>query len=79
MNPFCIPDGETLRRIRILTGVSKCEAAARCGVSVETLRRWEEGKYEPRISDAERLLQVYEAEGNGQLIAHVDAVQGVDE
>ena len=48
-------------------------------MSVETLRRWEKGKYEPRISDAERLLQVYEAEGNGQLIAQVDAVAGVDE
>lgn len=63
---FELPSGGDLRELRLIAGLSLSEAATRGGVSAETLRRWEREQYEPRISDCERLLDIYHDAMGGQ-------------
>lgn len=63
---FDVPDGDDLRQLRLISGLSLKDAADEVGISTESLRRWERGQYEPRISDCEALLETYSDSIDGQ-------------
>jgi transcriptional regulator with XRE-family HTH domain len=39
-----------LRSLRETLGLSQSQLAARCGVSLDSLQNWEQGRTEPRLS-----------------------------
>jgi transcriptional regulator with XRE-family HTH domain len=39
-----------LRSLREALGLSQSQLAARCGLSVDSLQNWEQGRTEPRLS-----------------------------
>ena len=63
---FEVPSGSDLRELRLIAGLSLTTAAEQAGVSTDTLRRWERGEFEPRISDCETLLDIYSDAIDGQ-------------
>jgi len=63
---FEVPSGSDLRELRLIAGLSLTAAAEQAGVSTDTLRRWERGEFEPRISDCETLLDIYTDAIDGQ-------------
>lgn len=63
---FEVPDGDDLRQLRLISGLSLTDAADELGISTESLRRWERGQFEPRLSDCEALLDIYSRSIDGQ-------------
>jgi DNA-binding XRE family transcriptional regulator len=49
----------TLETARKVAGFTQAEAAYRLGVSIPTLRSWEKGKAEPRVSQIKRICDLY--------------------
>ena len=52
--------GAALRQLRILLGLSQQEVALALGVTQGALSQWELGRTELRISDVQRLAQIFE-------------------
>jgi transcriptional regulator with XRE-family HTH domain len=48
---------EELRRLRLAAGLSEARLARAVGVPVYTLRQWEAGKIQPRITTLARLAE----------------------
>ncbi len=48
---------KTLRGLRQALGLSQSELAARCGLSVDNVQNWEQGRTEPRLSAFIKLAQ----------------------
>jgi transcriptional regulator with XRE-family HTH domain len=42
--------GSRLRTLREALGLSQSELATRCGLPIDTLQNWEQGRSEPRLS-----------------------------
>jgi transcriptional regulator with XRE-family HTH domain len=40
---------DRLRRIREELGLSQSELAARCGLSIDSIQNWEQGRTQPRL------------------------------
>lgn len=51
---------ELLRRLRREKGFNQIDLAQRVGVSIDTVRRWEAGKREPKLSDLEKIASALE-------------------
>jgi transcriptional regulator with XRE-family HTH domain len=49
--------GQTLARLREEAGLTQMQLAQQAGVSVDTLRHWEQGRHLPRVDDAYRLAR----------------------
>jgi transcriptional regulator with XRE-family HTH domain len=49
--------GATLARLREAAGLTQVELSQKAAVSIDTLRRWEQGRNLPRIDDAYRLAK----------------------
>lgn len=49
---------DRLRGLRLALGLSQSDVATAVGVATLTYLRWENGSYEPRLSDLKRLAQV---------------------
>lgn len=49
--------GQTLAMMREKAGLTQVQLAARAGVPIDTLRRWEQGRNLPRIDDAYKLAK----------------------
>lgn len=47
--------GAKIRELRKSAGMSQQEIASHVGVSVDTVRRWEAGRYVPRANELARL------------------------
>jgi transcriptional regulator with XRE-family HTH domain len=47
--------GETLAGLRERAGLTQVQLAAQAGVSIDSLRRWEQDRNLPRVDDAYRL------------------------
>lgn len=45
---------DLLRRLRKDKGLNQIDLAQRVGVSIDSVRRWEAGKREPRLSELEK-------------------------
>lgn len=50
--------GEQLKMLRKRKGMKQVELAEGLEVSIDTVRRWEAGSYEPRVSDLRNLARV---------------------
>ena len=50
--------GEQLKMWRKRKGMKQAELAGALEVSIDTVRRWEAGSYEPRVSDLRNLARV---------------------
>lgn len=53
-------NGDLLRELRRKKGFNQQEAAEAIGISFMTFRRWENGDVEPRISELQRIADVFE-------------------
>lgn len=51
---------DLLRRLRKDKGLNQIDLAQRIGVSIDSVRRWEAGKREPRLSELEKIALVLE-------------------
>lgn len=51
---------DLLRRLRKDKGLNQIDLAQRVGVSIDSVRRWEAGKREPRLSELEKIALVLE-------------------
>src|SRR5437867_2757692 len=49
--------GRTLAALREAAGLRQADLAQRAGVSIDTLRGWEQERYLPRVDDAYRLAK----------------------
>ncbi len=63
----------TLRTLRKRSLLRQDELAAKVGVSVDTIRRWEAGEREPRLSDLHRIAEVLGVT-LGELLDYEDTV-----
>lgn len=59
---FRVPDGDELRRARLLAGLDRVEAAEAVGTTRQTLKRYEEGGSSPRLELVVDLLELYRQE-----------------
>jgi len=57
-------DMEKLKSLRLESGLSQMKLAAKVGVSLETIRRWEYGLNDPKPDNKEKLKEVLENELN---------------
>jgi transcriptional regulator with XRE-family HTH domain len=48
---------DRLRALREALGLSQSELAARCGVKLDSVQNWEQGRTEPRLSALIQLAQ----------------------
>jgi transcriptional regulator with XRE-family HTH domain len=49
--------GENLQKLRDAIGISQAELAKRAGVSLDSLRNWEQDRVLPRVDTAAKLAQ----------------------
>lgn len=49
--------GARLRALREALGLSQSELAARCGLNIDSVQNWEQGRTEPRLSALIQLAQ----------------------
>lgn len=56
---FRVPDGDELRRARLLAGLGRTEAAQAVGTTRKTLKRYEDGGSSPRLDLVTALLDLY--------------------
>lgn len=54
--------GEVLAQCRMAEGYSLTQAAAHLGHAEITVRRWEDGRYQPHLADVILLADLYEVE-----------------
>lgn len=59
---FRVPDGDELRRTRLLAGLDRTDAADAVGTTRKTLKRYEEGGSSPRLELVTALLDLYRDE-----------------
>jgi ribosome-binding protein aMBF1 (putative translation factor) len=62
---FRVPDGQELRDLRVVAGLTLEEAGERIGRSATAVSDWEIGDAEPRADDVRALLDVYVEEKMG--------------
>lgn len=63
---FRVPSADELRQLRVLSGRGQGEVAGEIGAARNTLWRWEQGERGPTIADAEKLLELYQREKEGE-------------
>jgi len=59
---FRVPDGDELRRSRLLAGLDRTDAAQAVGTTRQTLKRYEQGEGSPRLDLVVDLLELYRQE-----------------
>lgn len=78
MKAYRMPTAEELRELRIINELTLAEVSRRSGVSTDSLRRWERGDYEPRLSDARTLLNIYESAADVQIFTDGGESRAID-
>ena len=54
-----MPDKISLKAARVNAGLTQKEAGEKIGVDTGTIRSWEQGESEPRISQAYAIAELY--------------------
>lgn len=54
-------NGAHIRALRRAANLTQDAAAEKAGVALSTYKRWENGEFEPRVSDVHKLAEVFNA------------------
>lgn len=68
--------GAKIRELRKSASMGQQEIASRVGVSVDTVRRWEAGRYVPRTDELVRLIEALNLTQSSKLFELLEVMKG---